>query len=778
NPIHSFSITTYSMDQLIPFGEDTLSVSLTYDDVFTTTQTNVPFQTPRPISNNCFGTYSFPVLNGDPNTGADIYTNNALTVVLPDNDTTPPGVIPAAPYLDQSIPYINLGTTNPHNTVDISVLVNTPISSTVYPNYPIVSFTSVMEANASLMSQPNYSVQKPLSSLPMVQTVSARDIGTNGELETKAFLKPVGVDYPLAMNVGNGDLCYPPGGPGRDFNNVGTDGESFDVHVGTAGETFDVKGCLSNEAPVTSYYLDPCEPHAAFTPNDDNIIPDPRDPNLIPGNDHILSSTATGSIFALQKVLDPNQTTIPTVTTYYNPKVTNSKLICDTSKPATERFELQTPTKDISRWYNTDGKIQKITSSIGGELNYNYNAQGQLTSVEDGYSNRSMTYIYDTYDRLVEIRNPLNEQVQYQYNANNQITAATDSQGRTYHYNFDTTTNLLTSVTVSTEVNTAEKPLWSIVAPSLDPCDPNYISIVAPQCQEKPTEYRMDPNTLVASITDPSGNEYNYGFYHDGTVAYIEDEFGHKKTFEPDSEHASPAIKEESLDDGDPNTIDEKKTYTYDYKRNLTSVTDADGNAATITYNDYNKPITRTDREGNTTTINYTQDGSTIQSVVSPSGQTATVQYNANQQATSKTYTWKTGQTATYTYTYDANGYIDTITDPLNQVTDRDYDALGRLVKTTDPLGRYSEVTYNPGGSPSQISYSNSTGTQSKDVDMTYDDLGQLTSVSDPKGSLTSYAYDNYGRLTSTTDALSNTTSFVYDIMDQVTSVTDAKNRI
>jgi RHS repeat-associated protein len=774
NPIHSFSITAYSMDQLIPFGEDTLSVNLTYEDVFPTTQSNIPFQTPRPISNNCFLTYSFPVLNGDPVSGTDIYPNNALSVVLPDNDTTPPGVLPSAPYLSQSIPYINLGTTNPHHTVDISVLVNTPISTTVYPNYPITNFTSVMQADASLMGQPNFSVQKPLSSLPMVETISARDIGTNGELETKAFVRPSGVNFPMAINIGNNDFVIDPIG----FS-IG-DGYSKN-HFG-----FDLKGCLEQQVVQSSpNFWDPCDPSNS---KKERIIPLPRDPTIGPWNDEMIMSDHNGGCYSFQKVLNPTQTAVPTVTTYYNPKVTNSKLICDTSKPSTQRFELQTPTGDISRWYNENGQIQKITSSIGAELIYNYNAQGQVISVEDGYSNRSMSYFYDAYDRLVEIRNPLNEQVQYQYNANNQITSVIDPQGKTYHFDYDAVSSLLTGVSITTSSMPVKDPLFyiqPITPPGLedDPCL-YAIGVDVSHTTADPGEdahYYISctcPYPRMIDIEQPDGSKQTVTLYHEGTIASIEDEDGCKKSFFPDSENASPATKEESLDDGNPNTEDEKKTYMYDNQRNLTSITDADGNAATIAYNSDNKPIAYTDREGNTTTINYTPDGSSIQSVVSPSGKTVTIQYNGNQQVASKTYTWKTGQTATYSYTYDANGYINTITDPLNQVTDRDYDDLGRLIKTTDSLGRYSEMTLNPGGSLSQITYSNSTGTQTKDVDLTYNDLGQLISITDPKGNSTSYAYDVCGRLESTTDALNNTTSYAYDIMDQIISVTDAKNRV
>jgi hypothetical protein len=182
NAIQSFVLTQFDMSQIIPFGEDTLSVQWTFEDTFSTSQSPIPFQRPAPVSNACYHTYTFPVLNGDPLLNEDIYPNFALQATLPENDPTPPGLLPSPPYLKDSIPYIQLDTTNPRNVVDISPLVNTPVSLDKYPHYPLTQFTSVLRPDASL-GQIGTSVQSPLSSLPYVNTVSAENIGEKGELE-------------------------------------------------------------------------------------------------------------------------------------------------------------------------------------------------------------------------------------------------------------------------------------------------------------------------------------------------------------------------------------------------------------------------------------------------------------------------------------------------------------------------------------------------------------------------------------------------------------------
>ena len=58
------------------------------------------------------------------------------------------GLLPSPPYLSDSYQFINLGNDpNDDPFIDITALVNTPVSSQLYPNYPLQQFTSVVKVN-------------------------------------------------------------------------------------------------------------------------------------------------------------------------------------------------------------------------------------------------------------------------------------------------------------------------------------------------------------------------------------------------------------------------------------------------------------------------------------------------------------------------------------------------------------------------------------------------------------------------------------------------------
>ncbi|RSM95813.1 hypothetical protein DMB42_48870 [Nonomuraea sp. WAC 01424] len=101
------------------------------------------------------------------------------------------------------------------------------------------------------------------------------------------------------------------------------------------------------------------------------------------------------------------------------------------------------------------------------------------------------------------------------------------------------------------------------------------------------------------------------------------------------------------------------------------------------------------------------------------------------------------------TYTYDAYGRQETITDPERGVETFTYDAKGRKVSSTDPRGTTLAYTYTPGGQLATTVLKGWTGSPlapeaARDVVME------------------SIAYDPAGRVASKTDAMGRTTAYTY----------------
>ena len=121
---------------------------------------------------------------------------------------------------------------------------------------------------------------------------------------------------------------------------------------------------------------------------------------------------------------------------------------------------------------------------------------------------------------------------------------------------------------------------------------------------------------------------------------------------------------------------------------------------------------------------------------------------------------------------YDSGGRLDSVTDPLGNVTRFDYDAQNRLVSETPPDGGTAMFAYDAAsGDLSQV-----TDPLGATTRFAYDENGsqwRLDSVTDPLGHVTTYHYDSLNRQISTTDNLGNVTSYGYDPRGAIDSVTD-----
>ena len=79
------------------------------------------------------------------------------------------------------------------------------------------------------------------------------------------------------------------------------------------------------------------------------------------------------------------------------------------------------------------------------------------------------------------------------------------------------------------------------------------------------------------------------------------------------------------------------------------------------------------------------------------------------------------------TWTYDLDGNVTSVTDPLGNTTWTAYNACNLPVSVTDALGWEA-------------------GDQQHTTTTTYTALGQVFTVTDPLGRTTEYLYDNLGR--------------------------------
>lgn len=142
-------------------------------------------------------------------------------------------------------------------------------------------------------------------------------------------------------------------------------------------------------------------------------------------------------------------------------------------------------------------------------------------------------------------------------------------------------------------------------------------------------------------------------------------------------------------------------------------------------------------------------------------------------------------------YVYDANGYLISSTNPLNQTTHYEYDAEGRVLKVIDAAqqttiferdaaGRVVKVTDSLGRS--QALKLDAVGNVLAKVDgfnqtvakFDYDALYNIETIHDGLGRSAQFAYDVGNRLTQAIDGLQRVTQFDYDVLDRLQTSVDA----
>jgi RHS repeat-associated protein len=202
----------------------------------------------------------------------------------------------------------------------------------------------------------------------------------------------------------------------------------------------------------------------------------------------------------------------------------------------------------------------------------------------------------------------------------------------------------------------------------------------------------------------------------------------------------------------------------------------------THTLYDVDGRVTETDRVANlviTVTTQNNLSSSQLTSVGAVLSYTTSV-YNDLGQVTSSRDA--AGQTTLFAY--DNAGHQTSVTDALNKTTSSAYDALGRQISTTDALLHKTQYIYNGDGQMVKTIFANGSTSQ-----VAYDTNGRKSSETDPMGLTTNFGYDAQGHLASVmlpavVDPENNstvtvpTTKYAYDMYGNMTSITDAKGRV
>jgi RHS repeat-associated protein len=392
----------------------------------------------------------------------------------------------------------------------------------------------------------------------------------------------------------------------------------------------------------------------------------------------------------------------------------------DTAGHLTAESDLNGETTRLS--YDGGGRLSTVTDSGGRTFSYSYAGNGDIASVADS-AGRSVAYGYDSAGNLVRVTDATGETTNFGYDADHRLLTMTDPRG-------GTTTNAFDSA--------------GRVTAQIDPMG-------------RRTSFEYDGATTT--VTDPNANR-EIETYSNGTLSAVTRAAGTPQAATWTYSSDSPTLAATSITDPNGHTVH----YSYDDRGNVLSTTDALGRTTRSTYDALDDLTSVTDPSGHTASYTYDGSGNLLDESrpVTETGATARTSYAHADAAHPGDVTSLTDPSGgVWSYAYDRYGNRNAVTDPLGHSTTAVYDALSRRTSTVTAKG--NEAGPNPNAFATTY---------------TYDELGDLLTVSDPLGSRVSKSYDASGNLVATTDAKGHTTRYVYNADDELTAVTRASGSV
>jgi len=400
--------------------------------------------------------------------------------------------------------------------------------------------------------------------------------------------------------------------------------------------------------------------------------------------------------------------------------------------------------------YDAFGYVSGVSQAEGAQTQtFWHDSAGRLRSLTDGNGNTTILEWNPARDTLSALHAPLGYSVRYGYDVFDNLISM-DEAGLQTSYAYDDLNQLISMRDIDGETVFSEYDERG-----------NVRQVVLP---DGVSTYRLsyDDGGELASVTTPSGltTRYRTDAVTDdngqptGRWRYrIEDPTGRLSSYVFD---ALGRIRQVEL-------TDTNGVATYRYTIEATSlgrrfdvqqIGALAGRNISIEYNLLGMPtLTRL----NNTSTSYTYNAAGfLQSVTDPSGRMTSYTYDELGNITSVALPGSVGTDtpqagATHTYTYDANGNLTTATDAEGNTTSYTYDALNRLSSQTDPLGNTTAYRY--------------------------DQRGNLTSLTDPRGNSQSAVYDPADRLLATTDANGGEVQYGYDALGRLREINQARGR-
>ena len=313
-----------------------------------------------------------------------------------------------------------------------------------------------------------------------------------------------------------------------------------------------------------------------------------------------------------------------------------------------------------------DGTVASVVDPAGRTLTFAYTTIGTSkliqTVTDSGAPVRTVTFLYGTnpadlttYLSLTQVTDVASGLTKFTYDSNHYLLTMTDPNNGVTINHYDPTTHRITSQD--------------------DPMSPTRTTT-------------FDYSNGVTTVTDPKGNkvqeEYLNGILLSRTVGFGT---AQAATWTYAFDPAALGLTAAAGPNG------ETVTTTRDSSANVLSQTDGLGRTTNYSYNSFSEPLTILDATSVTTTNVYSVTGdltSTSRPLVG-GGQTQTITYNRTDAAHPGDVTSMVdADSKTWIYTYDANGYRNSVKDPLGNLSSYVFNSKGWMTSSVAPNGNTS----------------------------------------------------------------------------------------
>lgn len=378
--------------------------------------------------------------------------------------------------------------------------------------------------------------------------------------------------------------------------------------------------------------------------------------------------------------------------------------------------------------YDTNGNyVTSVKDPLNNTTTFEYNANtGNRTKVIDPKGNAT-SYVYDLMNRLTQVTDAVNGVTTYGYDDNGNRTTVTDARNNTTTYGYNEI-NQVKSIT---------DPLNNTTGFDYDKVG-NQTAITYPGKNGDPNSYNVnfgyDVLDRLISIGYNGADKYTFGYDNNGNRTSMTTVAGNLTTqYQYDTDDKLKKVIEPNN-----NLVD----YGYDKTGNVTSLTATIGGTGYTTTYEYD-PIENFYKiffGSSWGRFINDENGNLVGTLFSNSTKSFYSYDDGNRLANLKLLTGSSGNLGNYTYTYDANSNIASVSltsDTLGSSTiTYTYDVLNRLTKETLRDGTQIEYTYDAVGNRLTKKVGANT------TNYSYNAANELTTV----GS-TTYIYDKNGNL-------------------------------